>query len=75
MNDSRERHFKAEGFKLAELIGVLDEGGIVWGKDFVIKGQPGPDVFDLLFENEALAVRAEVLWTSKTRSQQQSASG
>lgn len=74
MNDSRERLFEADGFKLGDLIGVLDEGGIVWGKDFVVKGHPGPDVFELLFENEVLAVRAEVLWNSQISSQSRPAS-
>ena len=67
-HDDRERRFKAEGFKLADLIGVLDEGGIIWGRDFVVKGHPGPDEIELLFENEVLAERAQVMWTSKLRS-------
>lgn len=69
MNDSRELRFEAEGFKLADVIELLDEAGIIWGRDFVVKGHPGPAVFELLFENEVLAVRADVLWISKISAQ------
>lgn len=68
MSNRCEARLEAEGLKLSDLIDALEESGMVWGRNFVVKGNPEPDVFQLLFENELLAVRARVLWRSKLRS-------
>ena len=66
MSNTTNSRFERHSLELADLTGALAEAGMVWGRDFELVGFPEPDAFELRFQNEALAVRASVLWTART---------